>query len=236
MATPPYVPVAPDQVPRRGDLQDFPPPRRPIARPAEITGPQPRGPGLGTPTPDAGYALLLARRLTDRIQLADRERLDDALWAGAIVGMKGAGLVGRGPILADVELGLALLGYLGGASDDMVAWRQHTLFGVERDYHLQRALADRVGPDLLGRAPADVATLLGDWKAIFAGLPGVPIRSSTEPVAQSATASGQQPPPASPRRRPRVAARPATRTGHLRRLASRRHRPVAATTTPEERT
>ena len=62
MSIPPYVPVTIDQLPRRGDLQDFPPPRRPIARPAEITGPQPRGIHLGTPTPDAGYALRLARR------------------------------------------------------------------------------------------------------------------------------------------------------------------------------
>lgn len=160
MATPPYVPVAPGQEPLRGDLQHFPPPRRPAVRPAEITGPQPRGPGLGTRTPDAGYALLLARRLVDRVQLAERERLDDALWAGAIIGMKRAGLVGRGPLLADVELGLAILGYLGGAPDDMVAWRQHHLFGLDRNYHLQRAVADRVGADLLSRAPSDPPSLL----------------------------------------------------------------------------
>ena len=60
MAAPTFVPADPVDTVRWYRSA----PRRPdpwvVSRPGELDGPQPVGDGLGTPGPDAGYALTLA--------------------------------------------------------------------------------------------------------------------------------------------------------------------------------
>ncbi len=78
MAAPDYVPTPTDDKPR----VYVSPPRRPDSwladRPAEIAGLQPRGAQLGTPGPDQGYALKLARQFEGKLVLTPGESAEDA--------------------------------------------------------------------------------------------------------------------------------------------------------------
>lgn len=170
ISAPEYVPVLPLDAPPIGDLQHFPPPRRPVVRPNEQAT-IPQRPGFGTPCPNAGYALRLGRVFEDRVELTDGERARDAMAAGNVLALKRAGRIGRGPILADVEVGLTILGYLGSAPDALLAWRADELFGIATDYHLQRRLADRVTDDDLAQPAAALRARLGGWRQLL-GVPG----------------------------------------------------------------
>ena len=79
MAAPDYVPKPTDEKPRVYES----PPRRPDSwcadRPAEIDGLQPSGRQLGTPGPDQGYALKLARQFEGWLVLTPGESQDDAV-------------------------------------------------------------------------------------------------------------------------------------------------------------
>lgn len=162
MSAPQYVPTAPSDAPRPGDFAQMPPPRPYVPRPNEQAT-IPPGPTFGTPGPDGGYALRLARSFESRLQLAAKERVADALAAGCALAMKRAAQNGRAPTRADVAIGLTALGYLGGAPDDLVAWRSHELFGAATDYHLQRRLADGCDAAMLSASLEDVRSMLGDW-------------------------------------------------------------------------
>src|SRR5690606_34029967 len=69
MAAPEYVPV--DRTHQARTYTS--PPRLPdqwrAQRPADLTGPQPRGPRLGAPGPDQGYVMTLARQLEGTLTL-----------------------------------------------------------------------------------------------------------------------------------------------------------------------
>ena len=182
MSTPPHVRVEPADAPRVGDLPRFPGQRRPVKRYAEMAT-IPWKPRYGTPTPDAGYALRLAERFEPRLELTATERTDDALWAGSILAMQRAGRAGRGPIPADVEVGLTALGYLGGAPQEMAAWRARELAGIRSEYHLQRRLAERVGYELLELTAPEIREHLHDWQSVFdveAGADPRPVSDSAE--------------------------------------------------------
>src|SRR4249919_3104216 len=82
-------------------------------RPGDLVAGQPTGTLLGRPGPNVGYAVTLAHRLRDKIDLAPHEHLADALSVIAELGMKRAASFGRAPTMADVEIGSRLLGYQG---------------------------------------------------------------------------------------------------------------------------
>src|SRR4051794_30063651 len=100
MAAPDYVPVLPEDRPRRAEPM---PPAAPwIAnRPGDFVikdAAQPRGPSLGSPGPDLGYALKLRHVFDDHIRLQPGESREDAD-AGCIdVAMKRSSLFGRAPV------------------------------------------------------------------------------------------------------------------------------------------
>ena len=112
MSAPHYVPADPVAKVRSYSS----PPRRPGSwladRPGEIRGLQPEGERLGAHGPDGGYALKLARRFEDSLQLHDREDPADVLAGGAAVAMKRAASFGRAPISEDLEVGLVVWGFL----------------------------------------------------------------------------------------------------------------------------
>lgn len=127
----------------------------------------------GRPAPDAGYALSLVRRFAGQVALAPGEDERDALAAGAVLGMARAGHFGRGPTIHDVRVGLELLGYLGGAPEDLVVWRRRALQNIHQDPFLQLQLLG-ADPKVLEMCPGDAAGLLGDWRRLLpAELPGV---------------------------------------------------------------
>jgi hypothetical protein len=162
VAADPYV--APDLDDRPRQHQNLAPgvsmpPARPWVpdRPGDtVVYGQPRGPMVGFPVPNIGYALHLAARLAPRLTLAPGERRDDAVAVVSELGMKRAASYGRAPVLPDLELAATLLGYLGGCDPDDAVWRARAVDGATHDYAARRALCDAVDVDTLRLPPDEV--------------------------------------------------------------------------------
>lgn len=132
-------------------------------RPGDLVAGQPTGNLLGRPGPNVGYAVSLAGRLRDSVQLAAHERRADALAVVAELGMRRAASLGRGPTLADVEVAAGLLGYQGEVDGAFAAWRRDVTHGAEHEYRVRRALVDAV-PDTVLRLPPKVPALLVEFR------------------------------------------------------------------------
>ncbi len=167
MAAPDNVPVPLAERPR-GSLA-LPPPRRWQAdRPADLDRGQPRGPRLGSPGPDQGYALKLAIRFADRVQTEAGEHADDALAGCTAVALRRASLFGRAPVIHDLELALQLWGFLGGAPADLVEFRRPRFAGAAHHYWDQRDVTDLVPEATLRMTPAQVKAGIAGWHTLLA--------------------------------------------------------------------
>ena len=166
MAAPEYVPVSLDELPR---LKEPIPAAKPwmAKRPADLKGGQPYGPKLGSPGPDQGYALHLARRFVDRLQLSETEQVDDAVAGCVAVALKRASLFGRAPVIWDLELAFSLWGFLGGAPDELVAFRRPLFEGARHHYSKQRQICDLVPEETLRLAPEHVRHGLPAWRELL---------------------------------------------------------------------
>lgn len=168
MGAPPYVPKKPATKVRSYSS----PPRRAGSwradRPGELTGRQPEGDRLGVPGPDAGYAISLAERFGDSLQLHAHEATSDVLAGAAAIAMKRAGLFGRGPIGTDVEVGLVVWGYLdANVDDELVSLRREWFEEIHtRHFYMERRrVADAVLEELLLRTPDEIkAAYATDWR------------------------------------------------------------------------
>ncbi len=124
-------------------------------RPAELATPSaPKGRSVGTPGPDAGFALRLAHRYESELKLGDGESTHDALIGCALIAARRAALVGRAPCIYDVQVALALWGFLIDAPLEVRQLRQKAFSSVSEDYVAQRALVDSVNAQTLRLAPA----------------------------------------------------------------------------------
>src|SRR5271165_1213791 len=115
-------------------------------RVAELTtSVHPRGRNLGVPGPDQGYALLVAHELfADRLELSPGITTEDALVGSAAVASARASLFGRAPVGKDVEVALVLFGFLGGAPDELIAFRAPLFQAAAHHYGQQRRIAEAV--------------------------------------------------------------------------------------------
>jgi hypothetical protein len=166
MAVDPYVPPSLADAPR--SKEKVPPARGwKAVRPGDLPPNRPKGNLFGVPGPDQGYALVLAQRFRDGLDLAWQEHAGDALAVAAAIAMKRSATFGRAPILADVELGLSLLGYLGGAPEELVDWRRDRVRDARHDYPRQRELADSVPESTVRLTPADVRAKLPEWRTLL---------------------------------------------------------------------
>jgi hypothetical protein len=167
MAAPDYVPVPLADEPRKA--LDLPPSRRWTAvRPGDLQEGQPRGPKLGEPGPDQGYALLLAERVRDRLVVTERESVEDALAGVVAVAMKRASLFGRAPVIHDLELGLRVWGF--GEENppaDLVEARRRLFGGAAHHYWDQMAIVDAVPEATLRLTPDQVSQRLSDWRSLL---------------------------------------------------------------------
>jgi hypothetical protein len=132
-------------------------------RPGDLVAGQPTGNLLGRPGPNVGYAVTLAARMRDSVQLAPHEHLADALAVIAELGMKRSASYGRAPTMADVEIAASLLGYQGDADDAFAAWRCEVIHGADHEYGVRRSLVDAV-PDAFLRLPPKVPALLAEFR------------------------------------------------------------------------
>lgn len=128
---------------------------------------QPRGHLLGSPGPDLGYALVLADRFTERLELTPHGHAADAVAVATGVAMRRCSTLGRAPTAPDVELGFTLLGYLGGAPADLVEWRDHEAHGAGHDDTRQRRVVDAVREDALKLRPSEARERLASWRDLF---------------------------------------------------------------------
>jgi hypothetical protein len=133
-------------------------------RPGDLVAGQPTGTLLGRPGPNVGYAVTLAGRLRDSVQLGPHEHAADALAVVAELGMKRAASYGRAPTMADVEIAANLLGYRGDVDDTFAAWRTEALHGADHEYGVRRAVVDAV-PDGVLRMPPQVPALVAEFRS-----------------------------------------------------------------------
>jgi hypothetical protein len=122
---------------------------------------------MGRQGPDQGYALLLARRFADRLELAPDEHAEDAVAGCMVVAMARASLFGRAPVIHDLDLAFTLWGYLGGAPPDLVAYRTALFSGASHHYWDQRHIVDKVPESTLRMTPAQVRQKLSDWRSLL---------------------------------------------------------------------
>ncbi len=119
-----------------------------------------RGPNMGNHGPDQGYALLLAERLRDRLHLAEHEHADDVLAGVVAIALRRASIVGRAPMMGDLELAALLFGYLDDAPEPLVKERARRFGGISHDYWQQRDLADLIPESTLRLSSSAVRELI----------------------------------------------------------------------------
>lgn len=167
MTQPSFVPIAEaDQV--RPALRLETPRRWVPDRPADLRFPaHPGGPHFGTPGPDQGFALRLARRFEERLCLRAGESAEDVLVGCALLASRRSALFGRAPSVYDLETALSLWGFLTQeVPDELVETRRMAFSAAAHDYVTQRALMDRV-PEAAIRMRADeagAAVAAGEWR------------------------------------------------------------------------
>jgi hypothetical protein len=150
----PFVPATLDETPRQepnlAPGSHMPPSRSWRAdRPGDLGAMQPKGALLGSPGPNVGYALRLANRVRDAMNLEPHEEAEDAVAVVAALAMKRAATFGRAPTVNDVDFAMELLGYLGDAPEDVRTWRPDVVRAAAHDYTVRRAVVDTVGTGLL---------------------------------------------------------------------------------------
>jgi hypothetical protein len=145
------------------------------SRPAELRTPTAlRGPSVGTPGPDAGFALRLARRFEHDLRLTEGETEHDVLLGCALIAARRAALYGRAPSIYDVQVALALWGFLVDAPADLVATRRLAFSSVSHDYVAQRALVDATPEASLRLSPAQAQAILSGVSPTPADALGAP--------------------------------------------------------------
>ncbi|HZU79249.1 MAG TPA: hypothetical protein VE991_04985 [Acidimicrobiales bacterium] len=168
MTQPSYVPIVEaDQVRPAHRLQT--PDGWRADRVGDLRAPeQPKGPDLGIPGPDQGYALLLAHRLfEERLTLSPGVTADDALVGCAAVASARSALFGRAPVARDVEMALVLFGFLGDAPADLVAWRTPLFQAAAHHYEVQREIVETVPEPTLRLTPEQVHAQLAQWHGLL---------------------------------------------------------------------
>jgi hypothetical protein len=147
MAAPKFAPAGARES-QHYESPDVVPPAWLPDRPGAVDGLQPTGPLLGDQGPDQGYALTLARRMTPRIELQGRERLDDAIRGCLGIALRRASLFGRAPVVYDVELAFTVWGFFDERPPDELIERRPQLFegvgNVNHHYAEARRIADLV--------------------------------------------------------------------------------------------
>jgi hypothetical protein len=70
-------------------------------------------------------------------------------------------------VAKDLALALTLFGFLGGAPEELVAWRAKLFQAVAHDYQRKRVLVDAVPEGTLRLDPRDVEGRLDEWRSLI---------------------------------------------------------------------
>jgi hypothetical protein len=136
-------------------------------RPGDLSGQQPTGEGFGTPGPDQGYALKLAKMFDDRLNTGKLNR-DDVVAGCVAVANKRSGLYGRAPIVHDLTAAFTLWGFLDESPDpELVELRERLFPQVASSHHYpeRREIVDCVSSEVLRRPHAEIISdYQADWR------------------------------------------------------------------------
>ena len=167
MTQPSFVPIVEaDQVRRAYQLRV--PNIWTQSRPSELRGTSaPSGVRLGTPGPDQGFALKLARRFENRLVLPSGESAEDAIAGCTAVAMRRSARFGRAPVIHDLTFAFTLWGFLAGAPADLIEARGPLFRSASHHYQAQREIADSVPEQTLRLTPEAVAERIGTWRELL---------------------------------------------------------------------
>lgn len=172
MAAPKFTPVDPTDAPRSYESPDYVPPAWMPDRPSEIIGFQPGGDRLGSPGPDQGFALKIAKSLRPRLHLQPGENEDDVVRGCLGVGLRRASMFSRAPVVHDLMIAFTVWGFLDEAPpQELIDLRMPLFEGlrhVGHHYTESRVIVDHVPADTLRMTPAQVdAKFPGEWKTLL---------------------------------------------------------------------
>jgi hypothetical protein len=170
MPTDPFVPSELADRPRQE--QNLPPGLAPppardwrADRPGDLRGSPTSGLLVGRPGPNVGYAYTLAARAVGALRISPLEHDGDVIAVIAEIAGKRAAHFGRAPVMADIDVAIALLGYDGLVDDDFVALRTRLVHDAAHDYIRRRELVDAVPDTLLPMRMAELIGCVDDWRA-----------------------------------------------------------------------
>jgi hypothetical protein len=169
MPTDPYIPSEIGDQPRQ--QQNLPPGLAPppardwrADRPGDLKAAPGDGALMGRPGPNVGYAYTLAARARSRLRLSPHEQPDDVIAVLAEIAGKRAALFGRAPVIGDVDVAVALLGYDGTADEAFAELRARLIHDAAHDYTRRRALVDAVPEELLRLRGTALADRVAEWR------------------------------------------------------------------------
>lgn len=170
MPTDPYVTSEIGDRPRQ--QQNLPPGLAPppardwrADRPGDLKAAPGDGALMGRPGPNIGYAYTLAARARPRLRLSPHEHAEDVIAVIAEIAGKRAALFGRAPVIGDIDVAVALLGYDGSADEEFVELRARLVHDAAHDYTRRRELVDAVPEELLRLQGSALAERVAEWRA-----------------------------------------------------------------------
>ncbi|HET8991268.1 MAG TPA: hypothetical protein VFN59_09245 [Acidimicrobiales bacterium] len=139
MAQPSFAPV-----PEAGEVRPTMPTQPPeigrATRPGLLRhAPRARG-HYGNPGPNEGYALTLAARAAEALEVEHAHDREEIALAVGLVAAKRASLIGRGPTPGDVERAMELLGVRASVTNEVA----RRFRGLSHSYAAQRDLVDTI--------------------------------------------------------------------------------------------
>ena len=156
MGQQPNIEVTEGEKPR--SVLQPPPARRwrPDIKPGIPVAPEdvPRGGRFGQATPDGGWAL----RLIHSVELPDDDPDLEAVLTALTIAR--AGVLGRGPVMEDLEVALALCGYGYEAPAEVVGRRERWKAAVPHDVRPGQTAVGEVDRELLVNNPDQVRRVL----------------------------------------------------------------------------
>jgi len=120
---------------------------------------------LGRPGPNIGYAYTLAGRARGALTMSPLEHGDDVVAVTAEIAAKRAAHFGRAPVMTDIDVAIALLGYDGLVEADFVELRARLVHDAAHDYIRRRELVDAVPDELLPMRMSELIGAVDGWRS-----------------------------------------------------------------------